>query len=193
MSLFKRTKKTILIPPPHLLSGDEDRVTVLNAEGEIKISGKRPTTLDEKIYYSMSLAAAILGGNLHPSFQSLTHLFQQEMEFGSTIEKVNFGSRKPAPLTTYLVAKAREVFIHPQPLDKKIPPQIYTVSVEGATITFSGRFLFSASHVGCDDNRVKLAGLDGFITSPNYQRVKDYYAQETVLALSFETPTKKGK
>nr|UKS51576.1 matrix protein [Infectious hematopoietic necrosis virus] len=193
MSIFKRAKRTVLIPPPHLLSGDEERVTILSAEGEIKVTGKRPTTLEEKIYYSMNLAAAIVGGDLHPSFKSMTFLFQKEMEFGSTQEKVNFGSRKPAPQTTYQVMKAREVYLQTQPLEKKIPMQTYSVSTEGATINFTGRFLFSSSHVGCDDNRTKLAGLDGFTTSNSYQRVKDYYAQETALALTFAAPEKRGK
>nr|ASZ84898.1 matrix protein [Viral hemorrhagic septicemia virus]QCQ77544.1 matrix protein [Viral hemorrhagic septicemia virus]QCQ77550.1 matrix protein [Viral hemorrhagic septicemia virus]QCQ77562.1 matrix protein [Viral hemorrhagic septicemia virus]QCQ77568.1 matrix protein [Viral hemorrhagic septicemia virus] len=174
MALFKR-KRIILVPPPHLTSNDEDRVSTILTEGTLTITGPPPGNQVDKICMAMKLARAILCEDQHPAFNPLVHLFQSAMIFGETSEKIDFGTRSKTLITSFKIAEAKAIYLDSSPVRSRIEAKKYTTPIRHGSVTYYGPFVFADDHVGGKGHREKLGALCGFLQSGSYGQAKDYY------------------
>ncbi|BCV68593.1 matrix protein [Carpione rhabdovirus] len=176
MPFLKKSKKVILIPPVHLTYKDEDRVLVVQTAGVLTVTGVVPANHVDKLCLSMKLAGSILGSDSHPAFFPLVQIFSGSMEFGASVEKLDFTTRQTKVVTTYKLQKEKAVALASHPTDKRVEERCYTAKIKKGSITYVGSFLFSADHVGSRDNRESLAKSNGLRESQEVARAKEIYA-----------------
>ncbi|AAD56768.1 matrix protein [Snakehead rhabdovirus] len=176
MPFIRRPKRAILIPPLHLTLKDDDKVLVVETVGTLIISGMTPSNLTEKLGLAMKLASAILGGDSHPAFNPLVEIFSGAMEFGASVEKLDFMTRENKVITTYKVARGKAVALSNFPMEKRVGEKSYTTQIRNGSITYTGSFLFSAEHVGLKDNRSLFAAGEGLRESPDMAQAREAFA-----------------